>query len=122
MYFENSRSYLPLNKKIFCCSDIESLNPAEQIFTVHKMFESHENENKDLHEEETFAVYEMYEFLENILQMEEFNKDLRAELSEAYPNADYMNVLNSIKRNLVRNDCGIVIAGRSVICQYLRIY
>lgn len=44
--------------------------------------------------------------------MEEFNKDLKKELSEAYPNADYMNVLNSAKRNLVRNDCGIVITGR----------
>lgn len=59
--------------------------------------------------------------------MEEFNKDLQKELSEAYPNADYMNVLNSTKRNLVRNDCGIVITGRSLnillrVIYDLRIY
>lgn len=64
-------------------------------------------------EEQIDIVRKMYESLENILQMEEFNKDLQKELSEAYPNADYMNVLNSTKRNLVRNDCGIVITGRS---------
>lgn len=64
-------------------------------------------------EEQIDIVRKMYESLENILQMEEFNKDLQKELSEAYPNADYMNVLNSRKRNLVRNDCGIVITGRS---------
>lgn len=76
------------------------------------MFESHENKNKDRQEEEIFTVQKMFESLESILQMKEFNKDLREELSVSYPNADYMNVLNSTKINLVRDDCGIVIAGR----------
>lgn len=53
----------------------------------------------------------MYESLEKILQMEEFDKDLQDELSAAYPKDGFIHVLNSAKRDLIKNDCGIIVTG-----------
>lgn len=53
----------------------------------------------------------MYESLEKILQMEEFDKDLQDELSAAYPKDAFIHVLNSAKRDLIKNDCGIIVTG-----------
>ncbi|CAC5416773.1 unnamed protein product [Mytilus coruscus] len=53
----------------------------------------------------------IYELLEELLNDKEFDKDFQEELSAACPN--YMNVLLTSKRDLLRNDCGIVIAGET---------
>ncbi|CAG2238905.1 unnamed protein product [Mytilus edulis] len=55
----------------------------------------------------------MYESLEKILQMEEFDKDLQDELSAAYPKDGFIHVLNSAKRDLIKNDCGIIVTGET---------
>lgn len=39
----------------------------------------------------------------------DFEDDLKDELSEACPN--YLTVFLTAKRDLLRNDCGIVVAG-----------
>lgn len=49
------------------------------------------------------------ELLEQLLSNKEFNKDFQEELSAACPN--YTDVLQTYKRDLLRNDCGILIAG-----------
>ncbi|CAC5375257.1 unnamed protein product [Mytilus coruscus] len=46
-----------------------------------------------------------------MLKMEEFEEDLQAELSTAYPN--YMTVLQTAKDDLLRKDCSIVIIGET---------
>lgn len=51
----------------------------------------------------------IFELVEQLLNNKEFDKDFQEELSAAHPN--YMNVLQSYKRDLLRNDCGIIIAG-----------
>ncbi|CAC5416777.1 unnamed protein product [Mytilus coruscus] len=51
------------------------------------------------------------ELLEKLLSNKEFDKDFQEELSAACPN--YMNVLQTYKRDLLRNDCGILIAGET---------
>lgn len=52
---------------------------------------------------------DIFETLEMMLKMEEFDEDLQEELSLAYPN--YMTVLQTAKDDLLRKDCSIVIAG-----------
>lgn len=49
------------------------------------------------------------ELLERLLSNKEFDEDFQEELSAACPN--YMDVLQTYKRDLLRNDCGIIIAG-----------
>lgn len=49
------------------------------------------------------------ELLEQLLTNKEFDKDFQDELSAACPS--YMRVLQTYKRDLLRNDCGILIAG-----------
>lgn len=52
----------------------------------------------------------IYEHVEKLLSNKDFDKDFQEELSAACPN--YMNVFLTSKRDLLRNDCGIVIAGK----------
>lgn len=49
------------------------------------------------------------ELLEQLLSNNEFDKDFQQELSAASPN--YMEVLQTYKRDLLKNDCCIIIAG-----------
>lgn len=51
----------------------------------------------------------MFESVEEMLESPDYDKDLQDELSIACPN--YMTVFQSAKRDLLRNDCGIVVAG-----------
>lgn len=50
------------------------------------------------------------EHLEQLLSHGEFDKDFQEELSAARPN--YMDILQTYKRDLLRNDSSIVIAGK----------
>ncbi|CAG2245293.1 unnamed protein product [Mytilus edulis] len=59
----------------------------------------------------------MYESLEEMLNMPEFDKDLQEELTAAYPNTGFINVLSSAKRDLVRNDCGIIVTATATVCR-----
>lgn len=49
------------------------------------------------------------ELLDQFLSNRDFDKDFQEELSAACPN--YTDVLRTYKRDLLKNDCGIVIAG-----------
>lgn len=60
-------------------------------------------------EEAMEHLRDMFEHLEQFLKLNEFDNDLQEELSAAYP--DYMTVLKTAKRDLLRSDCGIVITG-----------
>lgn len=51
----------------------------------------------------------MFESVEDMLNSPEYDKDLQDELSAACPN--YMTVFLTSKRDLLRNDCGIVVTG-----------
>lgn len=51
----------------------------------------------------------IFESVEDMLGSPDYYTDLREELSNACPN--YMNVLLTAKRDLLRNDCGIVVTG-----------
>ncbi|XP_076108776.1 bacterial dynamin-like protein [Mytilus galloprovincialis] len=53
----------------------------------------------------------IFELVENMIKSEEYDKDLQAELAAAFPN--YLNVLQTSKRDLLRNDCGIVVTGET---------
>ncbi|XP_052085101.1 uncharacterized protein in xynA 3'region-like [Mytilus californianus] len=53
----------------------------------------------------------MFESVEEMLESPDYDKDLQDELSIACPN--YMTVFQSAKRDLLRNDCGIVVAGET---------
>ncbi|XP_063437683.1 uncharacterized protein LOC134718824 isoform X2 [Mytilus trossulus] len=53
----------------------------------------------------------MFESVEDMLKSPEYDKDLQDELSAACPN--YMTVFLTSKRDLLRNDCGIVVAGET---------
>lgn len=67
--------------------------------------------NKTITEDATLKLRVIFESLEKMLKMEEFEEDLKAELSAAYP--DYMKVLQTAKEDLLRKDCSIVITGNS---------
>lgn len=53
----------------------------------------------------------MFESVEDMLNSPEYDKDLQDELSAACPN--YMTVFLTSKRDLLRNDCGIVVTGET---------
>lgn len=53
----------------------------------------------------------MFESVEEMLRSPDYDKDLQGELSAACPN--YMNVFLTAKRDLLRNDCGIVVTGET---------
>lgn len=52
--------------------------------------------------------------------MKEFEDDLKAELSAAYPN--YMTVLKTAKEDLLRKDCSIVITGNNLSFFFQKYY
>lgn len=62
-------------------------------------------------ETEVEHLRKMFELLEKFLHMQEFDKDLKDELSEACP--DYLTVLSTSKRDLLRSDCCIITTGES---------
>lgn len=51
----------------------------------------------------------MFESVEQFLRSPDYDKDLQGELSVACPN--YMNVFLTAKRDLLRNDYGVVVTG-----------
>lgn len=51
----------------------------------------------------------MFESVEDLLKSPDYDDDLKKELSTACPN--YMTVFQTAKRDLLKNDCGIVITG-----------
>lgn len=53
----------------------------------------------------------MFESVEDMLSSPDYDEDLKSELSAALPN--FKNDLQTAKRDLLRNDCGIVVAGWS---------
>lgn len=62
-------------------------------------------------EEQVENLGEMFESVEDMLRSPDYDEYLQAELSLACPN--YMTVFQTAKRDLLRNDCGIVLAGWS---------
>ncbi|CAC5409423.1 unnamed protein product [Mytilus coruscus] len=97
------------------CTQISSLSSETEVTkTAATDISSNSTSNKNISSEEHIdIVRKMYESLEEILNMTEFDKDLQEELAAAYPNTGYMNVLSSAKRDLVRNDCGIIVTGET---------
>lgn len=53
----------------------------------------------------------MFESVEEMLESPDYDEDLQKELSAACPN--YMTYFLTAKRDLLRNDCGIVVTGSS---------
>lgn len=53
----------------------------------------------------------MFESVEDMLRSPDYNEDLQDELSVACPN--YMTTFQTAKRDLLRNDCGVVLAGET---------
>lgn len=51
----------------------------------------------------------MFESVEDMLRSPDYDEDLKDEMSKACPN--YMAVFSTSKRDLLRNDCGIVLTG-----------
>lgn len=62
-------------------------------------------------EESMEYLRKIFELLEQFIEMKEFDTDHKKELSAACPN--YLTVLLTAKRDLFRNDCGIVITGET---------
>lgn len=50
--------------------------------------------------------------------MEEFKNILKDKLSAAYPNGEFIHIINSAKRYLVVDNCGIFITGMCYFCIY----
>lgn len=57
----------------------------------------------------------LFESVEDMLRSPDYYEDLQNELSASLPN--FMNVLLTAKRDLLKNDCGIVVAGW-LICKH----
>lgn len=51
----------------------------------------------------------MFESIEDMLSPPDYDADLQSELSDKQPNFNI--ALQTAKRDLLRNDCGIVVAG-----------
>lgn len=71
-------------------------------------------------EEDVEMLRVIFELVENMIKSEEYDKDLQAELAAAFPN--YLNVLQTSKRDLLRNDCGIVVTGMYKTTKYNKIH
>ncbi|XP_076114880.1 uncharacterized protein LOC143082838 [Mytilus galloprovincialis] len=70
-----------------------------------------EREKKTSPEEDIEMLRYIFELVEKMVNCEEYDKDLQDELTSAFPN--FMIVLQTAKRDLLRNDCGIVVAGET---------
>ncbi|OPL33857.1 hypothetical protein AM593_08200, partial [Mytilus galloprovincialis] len=72
-------------------------------------------------DEQIQSLRVMFESVEQMLICEDYYKDLQQELSAACP--EYMTVLLTAKRDLLRNDCGIVVtetsAGKTTLINQL---
>lgn len=66
---------------------------------------------KSFPDEQIKILRVMFETVEDMLSSPDYDADLQDELSKACPN--YMTTFETAKRDLLKNDCGIVLAGET---------
>lgn len=60
-------------------------------------------------DEQVKSLHVIFESVKEILISPDYNENLRDELTAACPN--FMFIFETAKRDLIRNDCGILVTG-----------
>lgn len=99
-----SETYL---KYMYICSTISLL--VAMTNNVKWKFFSRPETIRNSPDEQIKSLKTMFESVEDMLTTPDFDKDLHDKLSAEFPN--YMTIFQTAKRDLLKNDCEIVVAG-----------